>query len=1711
MSKTKIILVEDDAIEAMDIKHTLESFGFEVPFVASRGEEAVEKSLDIMPDLVIMDIVLKGEMNGIEAAEEIVKLHIPIIYLSAHSDEPTVEKAKLTGPYGYIIKPYGPNELRYAIELALYKNKMERDLRNSQRQLSAIIDGSPVLQFVIDKNHYVIHWNQAMAEYSGISSEEIIGTDEHWRAFYSEKRPCLADLIVDEDIKVLDKWYSGKYKESEHLKGAYVAEDFFPSIGETGKWLHFTAASIKDAEGNIIGALETLEDITERKEAENSLKINEERLKIALQGANAAIFDWSIPTGEAYFSPEYYQLFGYEADEFPANYDSWSKLIHVDDREKTLANLKKQIEDKLDNFKIEYRVICKNKSIKWILGVAKGLEFDENGIATRIIGMNQDITERKTIEERLKLTQFSVEHGPDSIIWITSDARICFVNEAACESLGYSNEELISMTVFDIDPDFPQEEWEEHWKDIKSGKIKTVETKHRKKNGEKFYVNISINYLKYNGTEYNCAFVRDVTPQKEVEMDLQESQRRLETLISNLPGIVYRCKNDAEWTMEFVSEGCLELTGYSTTDLIGNRKLSYGSLIHPEDLQKVWDDIQIALDKKEHYEIIYRIIAADSQIKFVWERGRGVFSSSGELLFLEGFIEDITERREAEESLKDSEGRFRALTENSLDTIMLFDSDLRHLYVNPNVEKDTGIPADEFIGKTHAELGFPEDLVEIWENTLLNVFQIGKTDRIEFQLPNGVWMDWLMIPLFSDGGKVKSVITSARDITERKKAEESIKEQYHFLQNLIDTIPYPLFYKDKEYVYIGCNNAFEEFIGLSKDEIVGKNVYDISPKDLADKYHQKDKELFENQILQVYEAPVQYADGSRHTMLFNKAIFEDKDGELAGLIGVMVDITERKETEEALKHSEVEYRAIFENSKSAVAVYTAVDNGENFVLNDFNKAAEEIEQIKREDVIDKRVTEVFPGVKEFGIFEVFKRVWKTGKPEKYPVSLYKDARIEGWRENYIYKLPSSDIVAVYDDLTEIKQYEEELEQNQVRLKSLVRILQYKAESVQDFLDYALNEAIQLTESKLGFIYHYYEDKKEFVLDSASRDDRKDVSGIDYNMIYKLENVGIWGEAVRQRKPLILNDFESDNPLKKSYPEGHAFIHKFMNIPVFSEDKIVAVVGLANKDKDYTEIDVLQIELLMESVWKVLDVQQAEDALKKSEARYKAIFENTGSAMAISEKDMTLSLVNEEFAQFTGYSKEKIENKMSWTNFFVEEELPKMKEYHQLRRIEPDKVPANYESRVMDIEGNIKDVYMSVAMIPGTKKSVVSLLDITEKKQSRIKLRKELEINRSLARIYVPIISPESSMEDVTVAILGEARKLTKSKYGFVSSIDTKTGENILHSLSSMMMECEVMWEKNEVVSFHVGSDGIYPGLWGHCLNTKESFYTNNAQKHPSAKGVPEGHVKLEKFLGIPVLIDNEVAGEIALANPVNDYSDDDINVVERIAEFFAMAIQRKKYEDQIKNSLDEKVLLLREIHHRVKNNLQIISSILNLQSSAVKDKYLVDVFKQNRNRIKAMAMIHEKLYNAPDLAKIDFSDYIRSLTTDITYTYLVKTEFLDIKLDLEDNIMLNIETAIPCGLILSELISNSIKHAFTEGVKGEIKIAFKKIDEKFILTLSDNGTGLPDELDFRKTESLGLQLVNSLVEQLDGSIELDKTKGTKFIIKFKELKYKKRI
>lgn len=327
-------------------------------------------------------------------------------------------------------------------------------------------------------------------------------------------------------------------------------------------------------------------------------------------------------------------------------------------------------------------------------------------------------------------------------------------------------------------------------------------------------------------------------------------------------------------------------------------------------------------------------------------------------------------------------------------------------------------------------------------------------------------------------------------------------------------------------------------------------------------------------------------------------------------------------------------------------------------------------------------------------------------------------------------------LAVKEDITEKKLNEEKIKRNEARLRSLVNILQYNAKTTQGFLDNALNEAINLTESKIGYIYIYHEDRKQFVLNTWSKDVMKECLIVEPQTCYELETTGIWGEAVRQRKPIIINDFQVTHPLKKGYPEGHAHLLKFMTIPVFKKGSIVAVVGVANKASDYDEIDVLQLSLLMESVWSSVDIKRVEDAIKENEERFHSVTQSAYDAIITADSHGVIIDWNHGAEKMFGYAEAEAEGKP--LSLIIPQEYQERHTHGMQRLIDggaPNVIGSVVEMHGLHKNGKMFPLELSLSEWQTSKGKYYTgiIRDITQRKQAEQELQQTMKERENLIR------------------------------------------------------------------------------------------------------------------------------------------------------------------------------------------------------------------------------------------------------------------------------------------------------------------------------------------------------------------------------------------
>ena len=441
------------------------------------------------------------------------------------------------------------------------------------------------------------------------------------------------------------------------------------------------------------------------------------------------------------------------------------------------------------------------------------------------------------------------------------------------------------------------------------------------------------------------------------------------------------------------------------------------------------------------------------------------------------------EKKEAETKLGESEARFRSLVESAAVPICITDLAGDITYVNKALADLGGYTVQELVG--HPFMGFlhPEDRERVLNAFMRGISTSKEAREIEFRI---VRKDGRLLHLLSKptrlqtDGKTVGFQAVVIDVTERKVMEDELGKLSQFRESIIDNANIWLDVLDEKANVVIWNKAAEAISGYSREEVVGHGkIWQWLYPD--ERYRTYITGLVADVIQkgtveEGFETTIRRKDGQTRIISWNERNLLDEHGKAIGSVALGHDVTERKRMETALEESEERYRMMFRSMGDSVAVYEAVDQGNDFVFRDFNEAAERIEKVKSEDVIGRRVLEVFPGVKDLGLFEVFQRVWKTGKPEHLPAGIYKDKRIVGWRENYVYKLPSGELVAVYQDITNRKLLEEELRQYSLHLEGLVNERTKELRSARERLEYVIssNPAVIYTGKPLA-------DGSDFVL------------------------------------------------------------------------------------------------------------------------------------------------------------------------------------------------------------------------------------------------------------------------------------------------------------------------------------------------------------------------------------------------------------------------------------------------------------------------------------------------------------------------------------------------------------------------------------------------------------------------------------------------------
>lgn len=760
-------------------------------------------------------------------------------------------------------------------------------------------------------------------------------------------------------------------------------------------------------------------------------------------------------------------------------------------------------------------------------------------------------------------------------------------------------------------------------------------------------------------------------------------------------------------------------------------------------------------------------------------------------------------------------------------------------------------------------------------------------------------------------------------------------------------------------------------------------------------------------------------------------------------------IVARKTAEEAQRDSKEKYRRLKANIPGMVYLFALHPDG-TFSFPYVNDTSLELFDI--------------PPEKLMGDATLITRLIHPDDRERFDTSVLRSAKkLEPWRQEIRHVVngevrwydcmsrpelqPNGDILwdGIILEITERKQAEETLRRSEERFRSLV-------EATSDWI----------WEVNSRGAYTYASPKLKDIL---GYNPQEVIGKMPFDLMPPEE-----AERIRPRFAEVMNSGGSFCGLENVnlHKKGHEVTIETNGVPIFGADgKLCGYRGIG---RDISER------------------KRAEEALRDKTDELDRYFTQALDLLCIADTDGYFRRLNKEWVSALGYSISELEGSR-FLDYVHPEDLNAT--LGAITQLGDQEEVLNFVNRYRAKDGSYR--WIEWRSFPAGKLIYAVARDITERKRTE---------NVMSARMRLLQFAATHTMDELLEATLDEAEALTESLIGFYVFLlaDQKT-----LSLQNWSTRTKREFCKAEGKGLHY--DISDAGVWVDCIHQRRPVIHNDYASIPHRKGLPPGHAPLIRELVVPVFRGENIVAILAVGNKTTDYTSRDVETVSLLADLAWSIVEKKRADEKVLSSLEEKTVLLKEVHHRVKNNMQIICSLFDLQSDSIMDEKTRDIFLDSQNRIRSMALVHEKLYQSESFAFINFEEYIDSLTQYLFNTLVKDPDLITLNVDAGD-LSLEIDQAIPCGLIINELVSNSLKHAFPDERGGEITVrCHAKEDGLITLTVSDNGVGLSPDLDVGTTDTLGLQLMTMLVKQLQGHIELERDKGTAFTIQFRKSEF----
>ena len=1495
MPGEKVLIVEDEGIVARETEYRLKDLGYNVCGLAASGAEALKKAERDLPDVVLMDIMLKGEMDGIETAGQIKTKHnIPVVYVTAHADETTLQRAKRTEPMGYLLKPFNERELHAAIEIALYKHKMDNTLKDREQLLGTTLKSIGDAVIVTDTAGAVTFMNPA--------------------------------------AELLTRW---KMKEA------------------TGK-----------------------------------------------------------PVTQV----------------FPVESETTRALVHPVSRalsESVVTTVRNHV------------LTAKGGREIPIDGTATPIT-EEDGRVHGAVLVFRDATGPRKHEEGLRLSQYAVDLMSQALIRLGGDGRILYANEAASRMLGYTGDDLVWLSMQDLDPAVKGSRWDLHMDRLREKISLIYETKIRSKKDDLISVEIRAHYFLFNHNEHVVMLIRDIAEEQALRNGQLQEGFYAQSLIDSAS--IMMIGLDREGAIRVFNKEVEVVTGYSEQSLKG--KNLFEVILPISKNVSIWRSFLDWQASRLQLPISFEApLATKSGVKRLisWRINETRDEEGFTGLVLVGV--DVTDQKEMEQQISTRNEEILSL--RRISEMALKRAPLEEIFQEIALEVASTaeypfVAVEQYVEEQqkmilrgvrsvipvplNMEIPLAETLSGVAIRTGHVLVEKAASKRPEYG--NGFLRKlgistYVCVPIVVRQkifGALTLGHTEAADVSEQLQHYAlSVANQLALLlqiqapeedktaglartKALLEASSGPLMVSVRGEITMVNEAALRLFCAQEAGQLVGKKVLDlVQPEDrsLLESYVQAEKREIE--ILPFVEAHMVTLDGKPLQV-------EMASGPATSMTGAvqlaMHDVTGLRNAERSALESEAGWRMLFSSLPDNIAV---LQEDRYLFLN--QGSAELFGYDRPEELVGKPFAVTVRG-------DEARLAERSSRGEQSPPSFeftgtrkdgsafYGEARVS----KITYEGKDSFFVS-FRDVSAHKQAEEERNAREMNLKAAFEGTGVPLVIVsEDMTIRSLNPAAEAL----------------FGVRSGDLGGRKTLLSLVVP-----EDV----ERVRQEVLQRFADKQLAGTRFRCHVLGGGGVAQSMELAVGYHGQAGSRV--------LTLLHAPELSTEKETAGELQDGARL-------------IFDHLGTPAFVARQDSTIALVNVEFEKLCACSREEVEGKKSWREFVFTEDLAPVEEYIRKILAQPKEACRRYDLRIVSKDGSCKEMRLTATPVPGTDTMVFSLADMRERKWAEQAWQESEKKYRSLlegVQEGVWILDPEGSTTFVNESMA-----------------------RLLH------YQPEEMTGKRFFLFMHVKNAESVGQRWERCKQgMKEEFDAEFVAK--------DGTPVLVRLSSIPML--DDIGAFTGALFAVSDIT------------------ERKAIEEKAQASIREKDSFLREIHHRVQNNLQVVSSLLYLQSKSVGDPQMLNILLESQERIRSIALIHEQLYKSEDLSHVNFRDYLGTLTTNLFQTYGSETAKVKLTFDADTRVSFTVDKAIPCGLIVNELVSNALKHAFVGRTGGTIFVSLRRNkDDTMSLVVKDDGIGLPPHVDFRHTPSLGLQLVNTLVNQLGATIQFQRKGGTVFTIVF---------